>query len=169
MWQNIKYWVLYACFWLNRNIRLILYSYYVKFVTSDNSTFFCHINMSISKYFIDDHEKNIIQKSLSLNDESFKKCIEIVSDFHKHIEKWWAKVKTCEMMINDHIHDLNKIWLKENVIEYDDFIFVLCQRDEVHVTRSEILHESIYNNDDIKCRIILSWFCYKHALRVNLT
>ncbi len=114
--------------------------------------------MSISKYLIDNHERNIIQKSLSLNDESFKRCIEIVFDFHKHIEKWWAKVKTCEMMINDHIHDLNKIWLKKDIIKYDDFILVLCQQSKVHVIKSEILHKSTYNNDDIKCRIILSWF-----------
>ena len=62
------------------------------------------------------------------------------------------------MMINDHIHDLKNIWLKENVIKYDDFIFVFCQQDEVHVMRSEILHKSTHNNDDIKCKIILSWF-----------
>ena len=79
--------MLYACFQLNRNIQLISYSYYIKFVTFDDSTFFCHIDMSISKYLIDNHERNIIQKSLSLNDESFKRCIEIVFDFHKHIEK----------------------------------------------------------------------------------
>ncbi len=114
--------------------------------------------MSISKYLVDDYERNIIQRSLFLNDKSFKRCIEIVSDFHKHIEKWWAKVKTREMMINDHIHDLKNIWLKENVIKYDDFIFVFCQQDEVHVMRSEILHKSTHNNDDIKCKIILSWF-----------
>ncbi len=156
--QNIEYWALYACLRSNRNIQLISYSYYVKFVTSDNSTFFCHIDMSISKYLVDDHERNIIQRSLSLDDESFKRCIEIVSDFHKHIERWWAKVKTCKMIINDHIHDLNKIWLKEDVIKYDDFILILCQRDKVCVTRSEILHKSTHNNDDIKRRIILSWF-----------
>ncbi len=158
VWQNIEYWTLYACLRSNKNIQLISYSYYVKFVTSDDSTFFRHIDMSISKYLVDDHEKNIIQRSLSLDDESFERCIEIVSDFHKHIERWWAKVKTHEMMISDHIHDLNKIWLKEDVVEYDDFVLVFCQRSEVRVTRSEILHESTHNNDDIKRRIILSWF-----------
>ncbi len=114
--------------------------------------------MNISKYLVDNHEKNIIQKSLFLNDESLEKCIEIVSDFHKYIERWWAKVKACKMTISDHIHDLKKIWLKENVIKYDDFVLVLCQWDEVHVTRSEILHESTHNNNNIKCKIILSWF-----------
>ncbi len=158
IWQNIEYWVLYACLRSNRNIQLISYSYYIKFVTSDDSTFFCHIDMSISKYLVDDHEKNIIQKLLFLNDESLERCIKIVSDFHKHIERWWAKVKTRRMMINDYIHDLKKIWLKENVIKYDDFIFVLCQRSKVHVTRLKILHKWIHNNNDIKCKIILSWF-----------
>ncbi len=143
---------------MNRNIQLISYSYYVKFVTSDDSTFFHHIDMNSSKYLVDDHKKNIIQKSLSLNDESLERCIEIVSDFHKHIKRWWVKVKICKMMINDHIHDLNKIWLKEDVIKYDDFVLVLCQWSKVHVMRSEILHESTYNNDDIKHKIILSWF-----------
>jgi len=65
-------------------------------------------------------------------------------------------VNARKMMINDHIHDLKKIWLKEDVVKYDDFVLIFCQRDEVHVTRSKILHESTHNNDDIKCRIILS-------------
>jgi len=79
--------MLYACLRLDRNIQLISYSYYVKFVTSDDSTFFRYIDMNISKYLVNDHKRNIIQKSLSLDDKSLEKCIKIVFDFHKHIER----------------------------------------------------------------------------------
>lgn len=41
--------------------------------------------MNISKYIESDHEANIIQESISLDDESIHECTKLVSDFHNHI------------------------------------------------------------------------------------
>ncbi len=86
--QDIEYWALYACLRPDRIIRLISYSYYAKYVTSDDSTYFRHIDMNIDQYLANDHERNIIQEFLSLDNESLERRIEIVLGFHKHIKEW---------------------------------------------------------------------------------
>ncbi len=41
--------------------------------------------MNISKYIESDHEANIIQDSVLLDDENTHECMKLVSDFHNHI------------------------------------------------------------------------------------
>ena len=77
--------MLYACLQLNRNVRLISYSYYIKYVIEDNNIYFRHIDMNILKYLANDHDDNIIQDFVFLNDEFEKICIMIVSEFHHKI------------------------------------------------------------------------------------
>ena len=70
----------------DKNPRLISYSYYIKFVIADDQTFFQHCDINIERFLIDDKSKNIIQNSISLNDEMIeKRCTKIVLDFHRRI------------------------------------------------------------------------------------
>ena len=78
--------MLYICLKFDDNIRLINYSYYAKYVQLENSTFFCHIDMNVKKYLQIEHDDNIIQEFVSLNDEIEKSCTKIVLEFHKHIK-----------------------------------------------------------------------------------
>lgn len=48
--------------------------------------FFRHIDMNIPKYLKYGHGANIIQGSVSLDDETVDGCTEILPDFHGHIE-----------------------------------------------------------------------------------
>jgi hypothetical protein len=156
--QDIEYWALYVCLRPDRNIRLVSYPYYAKYVTPGDPTYFRHIDMNIDKYLANGHGGNIIQGSLSLDNESPEGCTEIVPSFHEHIEGWWSKVKARGMATSGHIHGLEKIWLKEDAAEYGDFVPVPCQRGGVRVTRPEILHGSTHNNGGTKRRTILPWF-----------
>lgn len=105
-----------------------------------------------------EHEVNIIQEFVSLNDKNVQNCTKIMSEFYKHVESWWKKIKTREKVSDDHVHDLEKIYLKENIVKYENFVSVSCQRSDVRVTMSEFLHEFTHNNDEVVRRIILSWF-----------
>ena len=49
--------------------------------------------MNVSKYLANGHGGNIIQGSVSLDDENAEGCMEIVRGFLKNIESWWGKVK----------------------------------------------------------------------------
>ena len=66
---DILDWLLYCCLKPDRNISLISYPYYVKYVTGDNATFSRHIDLNVRHYLEDDHGDNIIQESVLLNDE----------------------------------------------------------------------------------------------------
>ncbi len=48
--------------------------------------------MNILKYIKSDHEANIIQDSVSLDDKNIHECTKFVSDFHNHIIDWWVNV-----------------------------------------------------------------------------
>ena len=62
-------WLLYCCLKPDRNISLISYPYYVKYVTGDNATFSRHIDLNVRRYLEDDHSDNITQEPVPLNDE----------------------------------------------------------------------------------------------------
>ncbi len=104
--------------------------------------------MNILKYIESDHEANIIQDSVSLDDENTHECTKLVSDFHNHIIDWWVNVCSCEWIMNDHIHDLEKLWISDNILIYDDFVSVSCWRDDVQVIRFKIFHESTSDYDE---------------------
>ena len=83
--QDIMYWMLYACLRPDRNVRLISYPYYTKYAIEGDNTYFRHIDMNIPRYLADGHGGNIIQGSVSLDDESEKACTMIVPEFHHKI------------------------------------------------------------------------------------
>lgn len=47
---------------------------------------------------------NIIQGSVSLDDENAQGCTEIVPGFHRYIGSWWEKVKTRGKVPDGHVH-----------------------------------------------------------------
>ncbi len=156
--QNLQYWTLYICLQSNWKIHLVFYFYYAKYAQINDATYFKHINMNISKYIKSDHEANIIQDSVSLDDENTHECTKLVSDFHNHIIDWWVNVYFHEQVTNDHIHDLEKLWISDDILIYDDFVSVSCWRDDVQVIRSEISHKLTSDYDETVQKIVLSWF-----------
>ena len=87
--QSFKYWALYACLGFDRNMRLIFYSYYAKYVKLENVIYFEHININVLNYLTITHDKNIIQEFFSLNDKTIVNCIEFVSKSHHSMVDWW--------------------------------------------------------------------------------
>ena len=112
--------------------------------------------MNILKYIKSDHEANIIQDSVSLDDKNIHECTKFVSDFHNHIIDWWVNVCFHEWVMNDHIHDLEKLWISDNILIYDDFVSVSCRRDDVQIIRFEIFYESTFDYDETVWKIVLS-------------
>ena len=79
--------MLYVCLRFDENLRLMNYSYYAKFAIFDESIYFRHIDMNVSKYLKNDHDEMIIQKSVSLNDENENECTELILEFQKHVRE----------------------------------------------------------------------------------
>lgn len=69
---------------------------------------------------------NIIQESVSLDDEDEDGCIELVLGFHKKIESWWNDVLNRGPVFDGPVTGLEKIWLKEDSAKYGNFVPVPC-------------------------------------------
>ena len=156
MRQNIAYWTSYTCLRPNRKQKLISYFYYVKYVVTENRIFFRHINMNVEKYLETEHGANIIQESVSFDDETEDDCTIIVFDFHRNIKIWWERVQARKNLSNTHIHDLEHFWTDENSDFFENFVLVSCDKSVARIIMSKLMHESIKHKDEKKRRIVLS-------------
>lgn len=156
--QDVGYWLLYACLRPDGNIRLVSYPYYAKYVRPGDYTFFRHIDMNVSMYVEDGHGGNIIQGSVSLDDEDEGGCTEIVPGFHRNIKSWLEKVEGRGHAPNGHVTGLAKTWTKEDGAGFGDFVPVPCCRGAARVTMPEIPHGSTHNRSKNIRKTVLPWF-----------
>lgn len=87
---DIGYWLAYVALRLDGNSRLVSYSYYTKLASAGDCTFFRHCDMNLEPFLKDGRGANIIQGSVSLDDETVEGgCTEIVPGFHRRIADLW--------------------------------------------------------------------------------
>lgn len=67
--SDLEYYALYASLRPDRNRRLVRYPYYTKYATAGDNTYFRHIDMNVPDFLRDGHGGNIIQGSVSFDDE----------------------------------------------------------------------------------------------------
>ena len=86
--QDPVYYALIATAWPDKNTWLICYPYYVKYQVEGESTGFAHLDINVDKFMKTGWGKNIIQGSLSLDNENEHSCTLLVPGFYYHIHKW---------------------------------------------------------------------------------
>ena len=157
--QDPQYWALYVCLRPDQNYRLVSYPYYAKDARPGDSTYFRHIDMNVPNFLARRHGASIIQRSVSLDDESPNKCTKIIPGFQKHIAAWWERVISRGKATDGAVHGMDKIWEASDATEFADFTPVPYCRGDVRVTRPEIPHESTPGrNNAPRRRTILPWF-----------
>ena len=156
--QDVSYWLLYVCLRPDRNHRLVSFPYYNKYAVEADQTAFRHIDMNIPRYL--DHQRgaNIIQGSVSLNDETEAHCTVLIPGFHRHIASWWGQVRSRGSEPDGWVTGLEKIWTADDVSAYGDFVPVPVPRGGVRISRPELPHGSTTNDDGSARRTILPWF-----------
>ena len=83
--QDPIYYALIAAAQPDKNTWLICYPYYVKYQVEGESTGFAYLDINVDKFIKMGQGKNIIQGSLSLDDENEHSCTLLVPGFHRHI------------------------------------------------------------------------------------
>lgn len=156
--QDLGYWLLYACLRPDRSPRLVSYPYYVKYASQGDTTRFRHIDMNVSMFLRSGHGGNIIQGSVSFDDETPDGCTEIIPGFHRKIEDWWRRVESRGNAPDGAVHNLESIYLQEDSDNLGDFIPVPCNRGDVRITKPEIVHGSTASQGPQIRRTILPWF-----------
>lgn len=163
---DLTYYAVYVCMRPDLNRRLVSYPYYAKFATLGDTTAFRHIDLNVPKYLKTGKGGNIIQGSVSFDNETERNCTEIFPGFHQVIGRWWADVKTGDRTISkamEHdrpIHGLEKFWLPEHAKTYGDFMPVPCQRGDARITLPTIPHGSTPKNltSQERRRTLLPWY-----------
>lgn len=145
--QDLGIWMLYVALRPDRNPNLILYPYYAKYAREGDSTAFRHIDMNSPQYLSTGRGKNIIQGSVSLDDETVESgCTELIPGFHRHVKAWWVGVHATEhqdeLTVGGLFHSVGKLWKSEHTRAYGGFVPFPCIAGAVRVTRPEILHGS---------------------------
>ena len=95
MRMDPEYYRCYVALRPDHHWRLISYPYYAKYAVEGDNTFFRHIDINITQYLKDGRGGNMIQGSVSLDDETPDMCTEIIPGMHtkEKIAEWYNRVK----------------------------------------------------------------------------
>jgi len=85
--QSSAYYLIYVALCSDYNHCFISYSYYSKFQTVSDKTFFRHINLNILKLVNEKKEQYMIQGSVSLNNKKKEDSTEMLLRMHHHLDK----------------------------------------------------------------------------------
>jgi len=142
------------------NWRLISVPYYTKSAAPGDSTGFQHLDMNVHRFYhAGEGPINMIQGSLSLDNEDQDGCTMVVKGFHKNIRNWWSDViargskgsHTCGNT------DTRDIYTKADQEKYGALTPVPCVAGGIRLTRAEIIHGSTPQATKGR-RAIYPWF-----------
>ncbi|RDW72128.1 hypothetical protein BP5796_08162 [Coleophoma crateriformis] len=156
--QDPVYYMLYVGLRPDKKWRLISFPYYTKNADVGDSTWFRHIDLNISKIVQNDRGVNMIQGSVSFNDETSENSTVILKGMHRHIKEWWAdncaRGNDTDALVQridpKHYTDADKE-------KYGcDWVPVPCQKGEVRVSVPTLPHGA--NAAVGQRRTMLPWF-----------
>ena len=157
------YYILYVCLRPDRNRRLTSYPYYAKYDKRRNYTFYRHLDMNVREYLNTGRGGNVIQGSVSLDEESETGCTVLVPGFHHAISNCWADVEMRDLKTKNkkcQIQGSVKVWTDHDEEIYGKFQPFPCGRGDARITMPTIPHGSTSNQLDSsgRRRTILPWY-----------
>ena len=162
--QSPAYYLLYVGLREDHNYKLISYPYYTKYQEPGDKTFFRHIDLNIPKLVKDARGKDLIQGSISFDDETSNDCTELLMGAHRFLGPWWAKVQARlrgkERRVPDGqvIRITSVMWTKEDAEEYKtDFKAQPCKAGDVRISLPHLPHGAI-GPATRQRRTVLPWF-----------
>lgn len=156
--QDPAYYGLMAAARPDQNWRLISYSYYTKDTAVGESTGFKHLDLNVPALLHSSRGANIIQTTLSLDDEDPDSCNILVPGFHRHIREWWGRVAARGNAADGLTTKVNQSYLKEDEESFGSFVPSPCQRGGVRISRPELIHGSTSVSSKRR-RTVFVWHC----------
>ena len=142
MRQDPMYYMLYAALRPDRAWRLVTYPYYAKFAQPGDNTYFRHLDLNIPALLSQDRGCNMIQGSVSLDDESDESCTVIVPGMQSKLGEWWERCKSRGQETDGFVHRITDQTLSADDLRALGLAWkrVPCRRGEVRVTLPHIPH-----------------------------
>ena len=166
MRQDPEYYRSYVALRPDHHWRLISYPYYAKYSKRGDSTFFRHIDINVEQFLRTGRGGNMIQGSVSLDDETKDMCTEILPGMHtrERMDDWHGRVAARmphKKVLSDWVSRVQdkKVWGPDDVKHFGtDFTPVPCPRGYVRITSPLIPHGSTTMPDrDAVRRTMLPW------------
>jgi len=160
MRQDPQYYRLYCALRPDSWWRLISYPYYAKFAVEGDSTAFRHIDVNIPSLLESGRGADMIQGSVSLDDETEDNCTIILPGMHHHLESWWADLKARGLAKGDgFVHKISdQDWTTEDVEKYaTDWVAQPCEKGDVRITMPHLPHGAKGPSTGTR-RTMLPWF-----------
>ncbi|RPA88655.1 hypothetical protein L873DRAFT_1725222 [Choiromyces venosus 120613-1] len=140
--QDPVYYALNVAAQPDLNWRLVSYPYYTKDTSAGENTGFKHLDLNVPELLAEGRGENIIQSSVSIDDEYEDGCTIVVPGFQRNICEWWVRVEARGMTANGPTTGVAKTYTKDDERVFGAFIPTPCRRGGIRITRPEILHGS---------------------------
>ncbi|KFZ11081.1 hypothetical protein V501_04916 [Pseudogymnoascus sp. VKM F-4519 (FW-2642)] len=136
--QDPVYYALVAAARPDRNTWLISYPYYVKYQVEGENTGFAHLDINVQKYVESSRGGNIVQGSLSLDDEN-----------EEGFEERGQSKSGCTT-------NAQKNYMPEDEAKFGKLTPAPCQRGTVRITLPTIIHGSTPHAQEVR-RTVFPW------------
>jgi hypothetical protein len=166
MRQDPEYYRSYVALRPDHHWRLISYPYYAKYSKQGDSTFFRHIDINVEQYLRDGRGGNMIQGSVSLDNETNDMCTEVLLKMHTRarMEEWRRRVSLRQpdkKALSDwvsRVQDKN-VWGPSDAKHFGtDFTPLPCPKGYARITSPLLPHGSTIMPDrEAVRRTMLPW------------
>lgn len=156
--QDPGYWAMTAAARPDSNYWLISYPYYVKDTSKGENTGFAHFDINVDEFVKSGRGLNLVQGSVSVDDETEDNCTLLVLGFHHSIHDWWRRVTARGKATSGHTTNAKNIYLPEDRESFGPLVPVPCKRGAIRITRPDIMHGST-SKANSRRRTLFAWFC----------
>lgn len=156
------YYALYVFLRPDHHWRLISYPYYAKYAVPGDSTFFRHIDVNVHELLESGRGKNMIQGTVSLDDEDDSNCTELVPGMHdeERLRFWHDTMEErAPSSLSAYVNRMDEKHLPNDILKTLGLAWkkAPCQAGAVRVTNPAIPHGSTGPATKIR-RTMLPWF-----------
>jgi hypothetical protein len=156
--QDPGYWAITAAARPDTNYWLISYPYYVKDTSEGENTGFAHFDINVDEFVKSGRGLNMVQGSVSVDDETEDNCTLLVLGFQHVIHEWWGRVTARGKATSGHTTNAKNIYLPEDRQSFGPLVPVPCKRGAIRITRPDIMHGST-SKARSRRRTLFAWFC----------
>ncbi len=154
--QNIMYYLITVTLWLNHEIDLLIFSYFMKITFKNDSKLIRHVNLNVND-LMSDKEQNWIQSTAVFADELINKDDEFILDLHLHMKKWWKEAIKRNLAMNEYTHCIVLEMFNEDDLRRSDLKWVnqSCFANSVHFWMSHLSHDNRDKSDEQRIKMLI--------------
>lgn len=142
--QDIVYWMWHVYFRPDHMWRLISVPDVATSTYPGEHTCFQHLDISVRDFLDIGYGKNFLQSSVSIDDEDYENCGELLLDMNRHLESWMNDVSSRGATRDGNIQQIiSELWSSEDVVKYGiDWVKQICQATDVRFSLPGLPHRS---------------------------